>query len=165
MEDFMGNFKMGHLGLRIKVEYTDNDLEYNRWLFFGVGDFSFGMNVFYTMFVSGIKADLENLELNECDPDYDTLTPCTGFEDCCDRPVFESDILLDNAFHKLFVVAWDKDLARFRLSCITDNAIVRDFTRDVAQNYKIVGNIFDNPELLDVSKAYAYENNLSKSNN
>lgn len=83
----------------------------------------------------------------ECfDIDIDTLGEYTGLKDKNDKKIFEHDIVriavcgtYDN-----YVVSYDKENARFVVGDI-DFTMVRIFSPKI----EVIGNIHDNPELLE----------------
>lgn len=80
----------------------------------------------------------------EVDPE--TVGACVGFCDIDGKPIFEGDILKsENSYN---AVIWNNDIASFVLSD-GDDLYAPLCALDVQQNkIKVVGNIYDNPELL-----------------
>lgn len=77
--------------------------------------------------------------------DTSTICQCTGLKDKNGKLIFENDIVTDNVIYG--VVKWDDVNARYFI----------DDREDGYQDYyewwhevKVVGNKFDNPELLEV---------------
>ena len=94
------------------------------------------------------------LKVYEIDPD--TLGQCTGIKDKNGNLIYEGDIVKFNydTVEIKAVVSWDnKDLIGFYLNA-TDyfkDKYVSDY--DFYKNdYEIIGSIYENPELLEVSK-------------
>lgn len=100
----------------------------------------------------GIECDYEDGGL--CEHTYDFVDPNTvgqyiGLEDVTDRKIFEGDIVKMFYAHTkdergVGVIASD--------SCVLVNGLGRMFTQDIF-DFKVIGNIHDNPELLEVGNA------------
>ena len=89
---------------------------------------------------------VEFIEVN-----LDTICQYTGLEDKYGRRIFEGDIVEGGDFNAedgYGVIKWDDDGARF----IIDGAgIIVDFDNYYGYELEIIGNIYDNPELLEES--------------
>ena len=78
------------------------------------------------------------------------LMQSTGLVDKEDTEVFEGDIL----HHQIqteytFIVKYDKDKGRLYGDGLSRTYRI-DITKDFLQYYKVIGNIYENPELLEV---------------
>lgn len=76
----------------------------------------------------------------------ETTGQYTGLTDKNGRKIFEGDIL-KRGDHK-YVVEWCDDCAMFVLPCITDETLESDFTVFYGYDFEVIGNAYDNPELL-----------------
>lgn len=87
---------------------------------------------------------------------YDTLTlnQCTGLKDKNGKLIYENDIVkfyFDND-EIIAILIWDNDESRFYLNT-TDyfkDKYVTDYEITKQEKYEVIGNIYENPELLEV---------------
>lgn len=73
-----------------------------------------------------------------------TVGRCVGLPDCDGEIAFDGDIISDMDGYEVGIVRWDDDSARFVLDI--DNVIE---TAESIYAYRIIGNVHDNPELLE----------------
>lgn len=83
--------------------------------------------------------------------DPSTLCQCTGLKDKNGKLIWENDICIINSGHideedVYFTIEWDNDGARFILA---SDGLTVDFDNYYGYECEIIGNIFDNPELLE----------------
>lgn len=83
----------------------------------------------------------------EIDPE--TICQYTGLTDKNGKRIWENDICIIHSSNiddedGYFTIAWDEDGARF----ILDGNLIVDFDNCYGYECEVIGNIFDNPELL-----------------
>lgn len=101
----------------------------------------------------------ENLSTIQIEIDPDTISQCTGLTDKNGKKIWENDIVECNKRKEecgLYKVIWRKEYADFGVvpisnTCIGQYPIGFSYGKTLhGRDYKSVGNIFDNPELLEV---------------
>lgn len=78
--------------------------------------------------------------------DPDTVGHFTGLTDKNDVPIFESDIVFHHGEDEYGKIEWDEQGARYIIEL---PGLIVDFDNTYAHELEVVGNIFDNPELLE----------------
>lgn len=84
-----------------------------------------------------------------CEVDPATVGKYTGLLDKNGNRIFESDILLLDGEDGYFKLKFDEDTARF---VMIGDIIQVDFDNFYSIEVEVVGNIHDNPELLEVNE-------------
>lgn len=78
--------------------------------------------------------------------DENTVCQYIGLTDKNSRKIFEGDIVLIDGEDEYFTVEWDNDTARFVMNSKT---LMVDFDNYWNYQVEVIGNIFDNPKLLE----------------
>lgn len=76
----------------------------------------------------------------------DTVGQFIGFRDKNKKEIYEGDLIRINDKEDLYKVEWNEDNAAFIL--ITIDFIKADFDCYYADELEVVGNVYDNPELI-----------------
>lgn len=80
---------------------------------------------------------------------YDeTVGQYTGLTDEDGKKIFEGDIIKNIWTGDIHTVNWCVDCAVWVLPCVTDERRETTFSSYSGDDYMIIGNIYDNPELL-----------------
>lgn len=75
----------------------------------------------------------------------ETVGQYTGVTDENGNKIFEGDIVWDNYEEERGIVQWDNDTVRFIITCSTFTV---DFDSVCGEELEIVGNVYDNAELI-----------------
>lgn len=81
--------------------------------------------------------------------DSDTLCQYTGLEDKNGKKIWENDIVELPDGEGYFTCEWEEDAARFVMN---GDGLTVDFDNYWSYQTEVAGNIFDNPELLEVDR-------------
>jgi hypothetical protein len=79
------------------------------------------------------------------------LMQYTGLKDKNGKEIYEGDIVIHHYFHETGTVIWQQSQSRYALEYLSDKKTQELFPIDTAM-FEIIGNIHENPELLEVSK-------------
>ena len=85
-------------------------------------------------------------EMYEIDPD--TICQYTGLTDKNGQKIWENDILELQDEDGYFTCEWEEDTARFVMN---GDEIIVDFDNYWGYQVEVIGNVFDNEELLEVN--------------
>ena len=78
--------------------------------------------------------------------DKETIGQYTGLKDKNGKEIYEGDIVYIAAEDERGIIRWDNETARYVV--IYDN-IITDFDNWYGEDLEVIGNIYDNPELLE----------------
>lgn len=79
--------------------------------------------------------------------DHETICRYTGLTDKNGRKIFESDIVKDTSLHTIGKVYYWEYEGRFAFDDVNDGA--QFYTGEMWEDCEVIGNIFDNSELLN----------------
>ena len=109
---------------------------------------------YFIGYVVGTNEDgtLHDLDAVQVDPS--TICQCTGLKDKNGKPIWENDIIecKDDKHNFQTQIEWDAYCAGFIFQDTETSAVGLDAitANGLYSESKVVGNIFDNPELLEV---------------
>lgn len=115
-----------------------------------------------------LEENMWSAEIYAIEVDASTICQCTGLKDKNGKLIWENDILHNGNY---FVVKWNAPCSRFDIVLNNSNNIpigkwkpmicdwkTNDFKEyRKAVDYEIIGNIFDNPELLNKREKTYYK--------
>lgn len=80
----------------------------------------------------------------------ETVGQYTGLTDKNGKKIFEGDILKEKQSNQalIFTVDWCEDCAMFVTPCKNFKSLEFDFTTSYGEQFEIIGNVFDNSDLL-----------------
>ena len=74
---------------------------------------------------------------------------CTGLKDINDVEIYEGDIAKDIAGF-VYIVEWQNKKARFVYKCVKDGSKIKmNQQKDIEDGTEVIGNIYENPELVE----------------
>jgi hypothetical protein len=76
------------------------------------------------------------------------LMQYTGLKDKNGKEIYEGDIVIHHYFHETGTVIWQQSQSRYALEYLSDKKTQELFPIDTAM-FEIIGNIYENPELLN----------------
>ena len=82
--------------------------------------------------------------------DPSTICQCTGLKDKNGKLIFENDIVTVPRDEDTCVITWDKDCGKWSINQYA--AYMYDFDNFWSVELEVIGNIFNNPELLEVGE-------------
>lgn len=96
-----------------------------------------------------LPAEMRDIDgVNGIEIDYTTIGQYTGLTDKDNKRIFEGDIIKNTWTGDVHTVDWCVDCAVWVLPCVTDERQETTFNSYSGDDYMIIGNIHDNPELL-----------------
>lgn len=109
---------------------------------------SFTPSCVYENTVNGIYTSPTNpAKLEDC-----ILMQCTGLKDKNGKLIYEGDLVKCKLSRNPGVIKWDQENGAFRL-LIPPKPLFNSSLEDVVEfDFKVIGNIHENPELLEAAK-------------
>ena len=89
---------------------------------------------------------IKNEHLQETSVDEDTIGQYTGLKDENGKEIYEGDIVYILPEDERGIIRWDNETARYVV--IYDN-IISDFDNWYGKDLEVIGNIYDNKNLLE----------------
>ena len=92
----------------------------------------------------------DNVFINHCVVDPDTVTQYVGIKDIHDTPIFEGDIVKhlwieDNKDdYDIGVIYWDSHGVSYRRTTYRNRDIIKDYKLGCHCHYEVLGNIYEN---------------------
>lgn len=125
---------------RFKFRYNYNNKIYD----------VFAIDFFHS---TGQIVSLDRKETLMCKINLDNLIQCTGVKDKNGKFIYEGDILRNTLTNKYASVAWHGTGAGYVWSKSIPNSYLYEFGALMRAfgKYEVVGNIYENPELLEVN--------------
>lgn len=91
---------------------------------------------------------LSGSAISTCEVDKDTICQCTGLKDKNGKMIWENDIVqYCDCTVENYVIAWESDKACFEYQQYGCSIMNFDELSEV--EVEVIGNIFDNPELIN----------------
>lgn len=120
-----------------KMHYSDSKLDYDIWFSLARGKVECLQNCAYTDSFGDEHDDWQPL---------DNIMQYIGLRDKNGKEIYEGDIVEIPKEDGYFKIEWDGDSARFVMN---GDGLTVDFDNFWSYEIEVVGNRFDNPELLD----------------
>ena len=133
------------------IKFRGKDIETGEWVygyFVGTTD-----NVAIIIPLNKVNYDIGYVGDSECCYCFpETIGQFTGLLDKKGNEIYEGDILANEKQPNKCIVKWNIHLAQFQGSWSNMPIIAADIYSMVLLDYKVIGNIHDNPELLKGGK-------------
>lgn len=100
----------------------------------------------YDMIIPDGYANSDNLYDDVVSVDYETVGQFTGLKDSTGKEIYEGDIIKTQE-SEIGIIVWENDLGGFRAR-LADNSFYT-LTALFASMFSVIGNVYDNPELLE----------------
>ena len=78
----------------------------------------------------------------------DNLSQCTGLKDKNGTLIYEGDIVKDTETNDIAVIKWDENYIQF-IAEEKGGFFCIDFDFSICKKFEVIGNIYENPELLE----------------
>lgn len=91
-------------------------------------------------------------ETNCVTVDVETICQYTGLKDRDGKDIFEGDVIEGGDYNDedgYGEIIWDDDTARFAIIGRHGNNLISDFDNYYGHELRVIGNIYDNPELVE----------------
>lgn len=97
-------------------------------------------------FIRRYDADVGKMQMHEVD--RETAGQFTGLTDKNGKKIFEGDIVYSISYNKKGIVKWYEEHGAFMIYCHKEREVYLLYDNDFSK-IEVIGNIHDNPELLE----------------
>lgn len=131
--------------------------KFGQWVFGGVCDYESGIVILEVDSYAGSLYEPPHTYIEECEVDRETVGQFIGFMDKNEREIYEGDIV-KTKFGRLCKVVWfsSDSYKCFDLQPINmfydENKAPDRYDLWKPENLEVIGNIYDNPELMEMNK-------------
>ena len=148
--------------IKFRAKATNRDPEWEYRTNYKNGDWVYGLltKPSFTSSYGTLPAEMTNTRgISGIEVDDNTLGQFTGLRDTNRKEIYEGDIIRCRSRESinrqytsdyLFIVVFNEDKCKFELVNVKDNKLIYDLYKSCEDDYRVEGNIYDNPELMEM---------------